>query len=127
VRNTNTTGNVILTAVDGNARVYLDRKGTLKPVDGSEVEHAARFDSYEEAGKVMRRKRRTASWVIVRLSDGAAMFETFDQILAQSGSSPAPELKATWAANPKADGKDHGKAVVRDLTLNRPIALGLNY
>lgn len=66
MRNENRTGNVILCAVDGNARVYLNRKGTLKPVDGSEVEHAARFDSYEEAGKVMRRKRRTApSWAHV--------------------------------------------------------------
>lgn len=60
MRNTNTTGNVILTAVDGNARVYLDRKGLLKPIDGTEIENAARFESYEEAGKTMRRKRRTA-------------------------------------------------------------------
>lgn len=63
MRNTNTTGNVILTAVYGDARVYLDRKGLLKPIDGSELQNAARFESYEEAGKVLRRKRKAApSW-----------------------------------------------------------------
>lgn len=60
MRNTNTTGNVILTAVYGDARVYLDRKGLLKPIDGSELQNAARFESYEEAGKVLRRKRKAA-------------------------------------------------------------------
>lgn len=60
MRNTNTTGNVILTATHGNARVYLNRKGLPKPIDGSEIEHAARFESYEDAGKVLRRKRKAA-------------------------------------------------------------------